>query len=319
MSRNHKLYYEINSENINSEIVIKFLDKFSNNLSKKTVVIMDQASIHTSDAVIEKLEEWPQKNLEIFWLPTYSPKLNLIEILKIKFMRLGIMQPYFFPYLGYFQLINTVDTFIIYDNIKFTKKGWINRNRYLINGKDHLFSLPLKKDHDFLEIKDRYLADGYDKEKKKILARIKCAYIKAPYFKECFSLVQECLDCDEKNLFKFIFYSIKQVCTFLQINTPLIISSQVKANHNLKGQDRVINICKAMKANHYINPPGGRELYDRDVFQSSGIELSFLQPGTTPYNQGLDNFIPNLSIIDVLMCNSPEDVQKMVKQYELSK
>jgi len=234
-------------------------------------------------------------------------------------MKLAIMQPYFFPYIGYFQLINTVDKFVIYDNIKYTKKGWINRNRYLLNDKDYLFSLPLKKDSDFLQIKDRYLADSYNQVKTKILAKIKEAYLKSPFFKTVFPLIAKCFNFEDKNLFNFIYYSIQKICEYINITTPLIISSSIKANHQLKSQDRVISICKALNADHYINSPGGKHLYDQNTFLSEGIELSFLQPIITPYNQGIQEFIPNLSILDILMWNSPEDVLKMVNQYTLVK
>ncbi len=83
-------------------------------------------------------------------------------------MKLAIMQPYFFPYIGYFQLINTVDEFVVYDNIEFTKKGWINRNRILVNGKDEYITLPIKKDSDFLHVKDRFLAETWSKDSAKM-------------------------------------------------------------------------------------------------------------------------------------------------------
>ncbi len=98
-------------------------------------------------------------------------------------MKVAIMQPYFLPYIGYFQLINAVDKFVIYDNIEFTKKGWINRNRILVNGKDEFISLPITKASDFLHANQRYLASNFENEKNKILRKIKESYRKAPYFK----------------------------------------------------------------------------------------------------------------------------------------
>ena len=87
-------------------------------------------------------------------------------------MKLAIMQPYFFPYIGYFQLIKSVDEFVIYDNIQYTKKGWINRNRILVNGTDYLISLPLKKDSDYLNVVDRQLAESWEKDRTKLLTLI---------------------------------------------------------------------------------------------------------------------------------------------------
>ena len=228
------------------------------------------------------------------------------------------MQPYFLPYIGYFQLINAVDFFVIYDNIQYTKKGWINRNRYLMNGKDYLFSLPLKKDSDFLDIRDRYLADSYTQERKKILARISHAYESSPLFPQVIPIIESCLMYQDHNLFKFIFYSIDQVCKYLNIGTTLISSSSINANHQLKGQDRVISICKAMKASHYINTVGGINLYSKDDFNEQSIQLSFIKPKDIMYQQFKNDFIPNLSIIDVMMFNSGKLIDTFLTQHELS-
>ncbi len=115
------------------------------------------------------------------------------------------MQPYFFPYIGYFQLIANSDVFVIYDEIKYTKKGWINRNRFLSNGTATYFTLPLKKDSDFLFVSDRFLSLDWEKEKQKLLNKIREAYSKAPYFAETFSLFEKCLLFENTNLFAFIF------------------------------------------------------------------------------------------------------------------
>src|SRR5579875_3290382 len=152
-------------------------------------------------------------------------------------MRLAIMQPYIFPYIGYFQLIKAVDKFVVYDNIQFTKKGWIQRNRILVNGKDDYISLQIKKDSDFLNVKERYLADSFPKEKEKILRRIKEAYKKSPCFEVVYPIVESCLNCNEVNLFNYIFNSIRTICEFLNLNTELIISSTIEIDHSLKSQD----------------------------------------------------------------------------------
>src|SRR5690606_16494989 len=153
-------------------------------------------------------------------------------------MRLAIMQPYFFPYVGYFQLINAVDKFVIYDNIQFTKKGWINRNRILNNGRDSLFSLPLKKGSDYLNINERRLSDQFDIfEKDKLLRRIKEVYKKAPYYDDTINLIERVFNYQEKNLFKFIYFSIKEVVKHLEITTELLVSSDINIDHNLKSQE----------------------------------------------------------------------------------
>jgi len=232
-------------------------------------------------------------------------------------MKLGIMQPYLFPYIGYFQLINVVDKFVVYDDIKYTKKGWINRNRILVNGKDQLFTLPLKKDSDFLDVCQRKLADNFGVERRKILNRIDAAYRKAPYFEEVFSIISDCMLYDEKNLFNFIYYSIKKVTDYLGIETKLVISSEIGMKERLKGEARVISICKKLGANHYINAIGGVELYNKDNFLKENIKLNFIKSDIIEYKQFDNAFIPSLSIIDVMMFNSREEIAKMLNSYTL--
>lgn len=232
-------------------------------------------------------------------------------------MKVGIMQPYFFPYIGYFQLINSVDKFIIYDNIQYTKKGWINRNRILLNNKDHLITLPLKKDSDYLNVVDRELSGSWDKDKKKLLNIIKSSYIKSPYFEETFELISKCLNNPENNLFKFIYDSIILINDYLEIKTSIIISSSIDIDHNLKSQDKVLSLCKSQNADVYINSIGGVKLYDKDIFKHNGIELNFIQSNPIQYKQFNNEFIPWLSIVDVLMFNSKEEIKKHLNEYTL--
>lgn len=227
-------------------------------------------------------------------------------------LKVGIMQPYLFPYIGYFQLINTVDEFIIYDNIQFTKKGWINRNRILVNGVDAYITLPLKKDSDYLDVKDRYLTDDWNTERNKMVNKIAESYRKAPQFSIVFPLIEMILMYSGKNLFDFILNSLKQINHFLDINTPLIISSSVDINHELKAEKKVIALCKARQANTYINPIGGVELYSKDGFKNKGLDLQFLKANNITYTQFKNEFVPFLSIIDVMMFNSKEEVRQFV-------
>ena len=232
-------------------------------------------------------------------------------------MKLAIMQPYFFPYIGYFQLMNAVDVFVVYDDIKYTKKGWINRNRILVNGKDLLFTLPLKKDSDYLDIYQRKISNDFHTESKKILNRIEAAYRKAPYFKEVFSIVTGCILYKEENLFNFIYYSIEKVKTYLDIKTKLIISSEIGIRERLKGEARVISICKQLKTMHYINAIGGVKLYNKDTFLKENIKLNFIKSDEIEYKQFDNIFVPWLSIIDVMMFNSREEIAKMLNSYTL--
>ncbi len=229
------------------------------------------------------------------------------------------MQPYIFPYIGYFQLMNNVDKFIVYDNIQFTKKGWINRNRILVNGVDAYITIPIKKDSDYLDIKDRYLSDDWNIERKKLLNRIIESYRKAPYFNPVFSLIEDIINTEEKSLFKFILNSLKKTNDYLEIKTPLIISSTLDIDHALKSEKKVIELCKAINADTYINPIGGLELYNKDHFKNEGLNLKFLKANNIIYRQFKNDFVPFLSIIDVMMFNDINSLKEIIsKEFTLN-
>jgi hypothetical protein len=232
-------------------------------------------------------------------------------------MRLAIMQPYFMPYIGYFQLINSVDKFIIYDNIQYTKRGWINRNRILVNGKDQLITLPIKKDSDYLNVVERELSESWSKDKDKMLNIIKSSYNKAPYFQETFELISKCVNNSETNLFNFIYDAINILNSYLDIKTPIIVSSTVEIDHTLKSQDKVLSICKSQNAEVYINSIGGVELYERKTFDQKGIRLNFIKSNPIQYKQFSSEFVPWLSIVDVMMFNSKEQIKNYLTQYTL--
>jgi len=217
-------------------------------------------------------------------------------------MRLAIMQPYFLPYIGYFQLIEAVDVFVVYDNIKYTKKGWINRNRLLQNGSDVMFSLPLKKGSDYLDVVERELAADFNRDK--LLNQFRGAYARAPYFAKTFPLLEKIVHYEEDNLFRFIYHSIVTLCEYLGITTEICISSTIIIDHELKSQRKVIALCQALGTNTYINASGGMEIYNKDEFNAHSIELKFIRSKPFEYQQFNCNFIPWLSIVDVLMFNS---------------
>lgn len=223
-------------------------------------------------------------------------------------MKLGIMQPYLFPYIGYYQLINAVDHFIVYDNIQFTKKGWINRNRILVNGSDEYITLPLKKDSDYLHVAERKLAESFQADKIKLLRKISGAYKKAPEFTQVFPLVESILNQHTNNLFEFIYGSLQLTCGFLKIKTTMQVSSSLAIDHELKSQDKVLAICEHLKASEYLNPAGGLELYDKGAFSRKNIQLNFIKSNAIEYRQFENEFVPWLSIIDVMMFN---DVKKI--------
>jgi hypothetical protein len=223
-------------------------------------------------------------------------------------MKLGIMQPYFLPYIGYFQLVNLVDKFVVYDNIKYTKKGWINRNRILVNGKDEYITLPLKRDSDYLNVNQRYLSSSFSSEKGKILNRVRESYRKAACYTEVYQLLEDILNFKDMNLFEFVFNSLKLICQYLGIETEFVVSSKLSIDHTLKAEDKVQAICKQLKADSYINSIGGVDLYSKKNFRENNIDLQFLKPNSIVYPQMNTVFTPNLSILDVMMFNCRDNI-----------
>ena len=225
-------------------------------------------------------------------------------------MTAGIMQPYFLPYIGYFQLIAAVDVFVVYDNIKYTKKGWINRNRMPQNGSDATFTLPLKSAPDSLDVVERELAPDFNRDK--LLNRVREAYRRAPYFEQTFPLIEQIGRHDDTNLFRFLHHSIATICQHLEIATEIRVSSEISMDHQLRSQDRVLACCAALGANTYVNAIGGVDLYSKEAFRARGMDLKFLRSKSFEYPQFGDPFVPWLSIIDVLMFNSAEQTRVRV-------
>lgn len=226
------------------------------------------------------------------------------------------MQPYFMPYIGYWQLLNAVDKYVIYDDVNFIKGGWINRNQILMNGKPKFINLKMNGASSNKLINEIQVA-GDKIYNKKLLKTIESCYKGAPYFKDVFPIIENIITNDEKNLARYLEYSIRKICEYLTIKTEIIVSSTLDKNNNLRGQEKVIEICKIIGANEYYNAIGGRELYSYDDFMTSGIKLNFLKTEMIGYQQLNSEFIPNLSIIDVMMFNSVEDVKRMLDMYEL--
>lgn len=224
--------------------------------------------------------------------------------------RVAIMQPYFLPYIGYFQLVAAADEFIVYDDIQYTKKGWINRNRYLCEGRDRLFTLPVQQGPSLADVRERTLAAGFDRPA--LLNRLREAYRQAPHFDETFPLVESVVRRGEGNLFAYVFGSIRDVCGHLGLATRLTVSSTLGVDRALPGAGRVIALCRRAGADTYINPIGGRELYAADEFARHGIALRFLRSGEVRYPQFGAGFVPALSIVDVLMFNGREGTRRLV-------
>lgn len=232
-------------------------------------------------------------------------------------MNVAIMQPYIFPYLGYFQLINSVDKFIFYDDVNFIKKGWINRNKILINGKESIITFPLIKasQNKLINEIDLFLNN---KEKIKIITKLEMAYKKAPYFDSTINLVKEIINADLSNIAKYSANSITKISNFLEIDVSFDFSStQSPESKGMNKADRLIHICKKNNSCKYINSIGGQTLYSKDYFNVNGINLSFIENYIEPYSQFGGEFVPNLSIIDIIMFNDIKNIKKMINKYNL--
>lgn len=231
--------------------------------------------------------------------------------------KIGIMQPYLFPYLGYFQLISAVDVFVLCDDLQYIHQGWINRNKILVNGKPQYLLFPLKKGSHLLKINERFFFDGFAQEVTKLLRKIAVSYAKAPFFKDVFPLLENIMTYQENNLAKYIENSIRAICSYLGIATPILLSSTMDIDSSLRAQNRVIEIVKRLDGDVYINPIGGVNLYRFDDFRRSGITLKFHRMNDVRYRQFGNEFEPSLSIIDVLMFNSTSEVRKQLSNYSL--
>ena len=234
-------------------------------------------------------------------------------------MKVAIMQPYFLPYIGYFQLIKAVDIFVVYDNIQFSKKGWFHRNRILVNSKDEYFTLTLKKDSDYLNVNQRVLSETWEQEKLKTLRIIKENYKKAPFFFTTFPFIEEIFNFKSLNLFDFVYHSLLKVNAILEIKSKIVLSSNLAIDHELKAQNKVLAICENLQASHYINPIGGLLLYDSASFEKKKIELSFLKSKNIHYKQYENEFMPWLSILDVMMFNDISTIKNWLGDFDLQK
>lgn len=229
-------------------------------------------------------------------------------------MRIAVMQPYFFPYIGYFQMINAVNKFVFYDDVNFIKNGWINRNRILVNNEPKYITIQLKGASSFTPINETEFTDN----RKKLLKTIQQAYAKAPCFNEVFPVIEDVLSTDCKTISDVAIASIKRCSEYLDIITTFEISSHNYANSKgLDKADRLKNICHLNKATDYINAIGGKGLYSKDDFIKSNIKLSFIQSKRIDYQQSKETFYPWLSIIDVLMFNNKLVVKEMLNEFTL--
>lgn len=232
-------------------------------------------------------------------------------------MKIGIMQPYLFPYLGYFQLIYSVDKYVILDDVQYIKGGWINRNKILLNSSPKPFTLPVKYAPHSLNINERYFADSFQKDKKKFLNIVRQSYSKSPYYNKAFPLLEKILNFKSRNVASYTINGLQRISEFMGINTPFIISSNMERNRKLKRENMVVDIVKRLGGSMYINAIGGQVLYTKEFFLKNSINLKFIKMSELVYEQYGNSFVPGLSIIDVLMFNNKREINKLLNEYEL--
>ena len=226
------------------------------------------------------------------------------------------MQPYFLPYIGYWQLMNAVDKYVIYDDVNFIKGGWINRNKILMNDEGKMINLQMYGASPNKLI-NKVEVLGNPVYNKKLLKTIESCYQRAPYYSKIIPIIEDIILQDEKNLAKYLEYSIRKICNYLHIDTEIIVSSTMHKDNGLKGQNKVIEIAHVLSADEYINAIGGQNLYSYQDFTNQGIKLMFLKTRTIEYKQYDNKFVPNLSILDVIMFNSVERIKTMLESFEL--
>lgn len=235
-------------------------------------------------------------------------------------MKLGLMQPYFFPYLGYFQLIQAVDRFVLYDDVYFIKNGWINRNRLLLNGQPHYFTVPLRGASSFKRICEVGIQHPAS-WRRKLTQQLAQAYAKAPQREAMMAVWNETLNAVEPDasVAELARRSILKVMDYLQLGTEIRPSSRKYGNNDLNGQARVLDICQREGATTYINATGGRNLYQPSPFAAYGIALRFITPRLDAYAQlKAPMFVPGLSILDVIAHLPAGDIRQRLDCYELA-
>lgn len=230
-------------------------------------------------------------------------------------MKIGIMQPYFLPYIAYFSLISLVDKFVYYDDVQYIKRGWINRNRVKMKNEWLYVTLPIKKASLNSNINEVFVVSN-KREIEKIKKTIKHCYINAPNYEKIKNIVFENIK-PGLNISKLNINLINTICNYLNIETKMYISSEIEKKSTLKGENQILEICKKLNGNHYINPIGGKELYQKKKIDEYAIKLNFIEMDKIEYYQGKYDFIENLSFLDVLMWCSKDKIHNLLKMYKL--
>ena len=233
--------------------------------------------------------------------------------------KIAIMQPYIFPYIGYYQLINAADIFVILDDVNYITRGWVNRNNILLNGKAHLFSFPVQSASQNKLILQTKLS-FHERERLKFLKTFRQAYEKAPYFFDFYPILEEIIFYHDNDLTNFLYNSFIKTLQYIGINKKIMRSSFIVKNNSLKGEERIIELCRKLDADMYINLPGGKELYNHNLFEQNGIDLQFICTlfDHLEYKQFRNDFVSHLSFLDILMFNSKDEIVEMLQKYTLT-
>jgi len=244
-------------------------------------------------------------------------------------MKIGIMQPYFFPYIGYFQLIDAVDTFCMYEHVTFRKKSWITRNRILDKGRlEPIFiSIPVKGKSSFKSINDVSVNDSED-WKKSILNALFYNYKKAICFDETYSFIESLLSVKKESIHEYNSEIIIAISKWLGSTTKIIAKSDNLTEIELENNpidknldnktNRILMLCRRFQSSHYINPSGGVELYNKKDFEENGLQINFIKTEPISYKQWGNDCVQNLSIIDMMMHVPKTDIQQFLKSYSLN-
>lgn len=235
-------------------------------------------------------------------------------------MKVALMQPYFFPYIGYFQLIQAVDEFVIFDNAQYIRRGWMNRNR-ILNGQKEIayINMPIQKADRETKIKDIIVNHNSD-WKEKIYHQLNY-YRKAPNYDFVMESLNECLNINNDSLSQFNTIVLKRICDLLEIDTKItVLSEEIPMINEANAADEWgIKVAKALNATTYINAIGGIEFYNQQKYNANNLDIQFIKPVLKPYKQFNNVFITGLSIIDVMMFNNPEEIKEMLEIHELIK
>ena len=229
-------------------------------------------------------------------------------------MKLGIMQPYFMPYIGYFQLMKAVDKYVVYDDVNYIKGGWANRNHILINGEKEMFTVTLQKASQNKLFNEIVIGDDF----KKLMKTLQMNYSRAINFDQTMVLMERIISFPNKQLAVFIANSFREILSYLSVETEILMSSEIPKDNSLRGKDKIIQICEILGADTYYNAVGGKSLYDQEEFREHGITLNFVDSLPQVYSQlHTREFVSGLSMVDVLMNNTKDEVNRLLDSFQL--